>query len=155
MMSAPAPQRMFAQPAAFLAPLGASIHALRREIDRIFDQAENTGAAHQIRLDMIETDAEIQIFAETPGIDLKDVDIEVCDGMLSIRAEKRCERDEVKGDQRLAELAFGAFERTLRLPEGVDPAAIKAVLTNGVLRVTVPKPPVVKAPVNKIAVTRV
>jgi len=87
-----------------------------------------------------ETDKEIEITAELPGLEEKDVQINLSDNLLTIRGEKKAEKEQKEKDYRLVERSYGSFLRTLELPEGVDPNGIKATIAKGVLKVTVPKP---------------
>ncbi len=95
--------------------------------------------------DMVGKPTRYEITAELPGMDEKDIEVKVTDGTLTIRGEKRHEREETKEGYYLAERRFGAFERAFRLPQGVDAGRIEAVLRNGVLTVTLPKIPEAKA----------
>ncbi|WP_370455213.1 Hsp20/alpha crystallin family protein [Pseudolabrys sp. FHR47] len=91
-------------------------------------------------IDVVETDKEIEITAELPGLEEKDVQLNVADNLLTIRGEKKAEKEDKGKDYRIVERSYGAFERTLELPPGVDADAIKASIAKGVLTVTVPKP---------------
>ena len=91
-------------------------------------------------MDVTETDKEIEITAELPGLEEKDVQINVADNLLTIRGEKKAEKEEKDKDYRLVERSYGSFERTLALPDGVNLDAIQASIAKGVLKVTVPKP---------------
>jgi HSP20 family protein len=121
--------------------------SLQREVDRLFDNftrgfpAFTTGKAQMLpSTDVTETDKEIEITAELPGLEEKDVQINVADNILTIRGEKKAEKEEKDKNYRLIERSYGSFERTLELPDGVNPDAIKATIAKGVLKVTVPKP---------------
>jgi HSP20 family protein len=121
--------------------------SLQREIDRLFDDFSrgmpafgNTGAGLMPSMDVTETDNEIEITAELPGLEEKDVQINVADNLLTIRGEKKTEKEEKDKNYRLVERSYGEFERTLELPDGVNADAIKASIAKGVLTVTVPKP---------------
>ena len=122
--------------------------SLQREIDRLFEDFSHgfpsfsgNGASKLLpSMDVTETDKEIEITAELPGLEEKDVQINVADNLLTIRGEKRAEKEEKDKNYRLIERSYGAFERTLELPEGVNADAIKASIAKGVLKVTVPKP---------------
>jgi HSP20 family protein len=74
-----------------------------------------------------------------PGIDEKDVEVLVRDGVLSLKGEKKSERDEKKDNYHLVERSYGSFERSFQLPDSADEAQIKADFNKGVLRVVVPK----------------
>ena len=125
--------------------------SLQREIDRLFDDFTrgfpsfpalgNASAASMLpTMDVAETDKEIEISAELPGLEEKDVQINVADGILTIRGEKKAEKEQKDKNYRLVERNYGSFERSMQLPDGVDVDAIKATIDKGVLKVTVPKP---------------
>jgi hypothetical protein len=71
--------------------------------------------------------------------------VNVADNVLTIRGEKKAEKEEKGKNYQLVERSYGAFARTVELPDGVDPDAIKASIAKGVLKVTVPKPAPAKA----------
>ena len=127
---------------------------MRSEMDRLFDNFLNRGFGGFPRLsaggnggnlspnvDVRENNGEIVVEVELPGIEEKDVDVTLRDGILRIRAEKKSARDEKKDDYHLTERSYGRYERAFRLPDGVDEDRIKAELKNGVLQVTVPRKP--------------
>lgn len=122
--------------------------SLQREIDRLFDDFSRgfptfsgDGSVKLLpSMDVTETDKEIEITAELPGLEEKDVQINVADNLLTIRGEKNAEKEEKDKNYRLVERSYGSFERSLQLPEGVNADAIKATIAKGVLKVTVPKP---------------
>ncbi len=132
--------------------------SLQQEIDRLFDDftrgfpAFGTGIGHAMTptMDVAETDKEIEITAELPGLEDKDVQINVADNILTIRGEKKAGTEEKDRNYRLVERSYGAFERSLELPRGVNLDAIKARIDKGVLTVTVPKP--APAQVKKVEV---
>ena len=134
--------------------------SLQNEIDRLFDDFTrgfpplsmgNGGMTAMVpTMDVAETDKEIEITAELPGLEEKDVQINVADNILTIRGEKKAEKEQKDKNYRMVERSYGAFERSLELPEGVNADAIKASIDKGVLKVTVPKP--APAQVKKIEV---
>jgi HSP20 family protein len=75
-----------------------------------------------------------------PGLEENDIEINFTDGVLTIRGEKKSEKDQKDTDYRLVERSYGVFSRAVELPPGIDPTNIQASLVNGVLTVTVPKP---------------
>ena len=91
---------------------------------------------------MTETEKEIVITAEMPGLERKDVEISVEDDVLTIRGEKKVEseQDDKNKNYHLTERSYGVFYRVLQLPPGVDPSKIQATMSNGVLKITIPKP---------------
>ncbi len=118
--------------------------SLQHEIDRVFDDFatgfKSFGTSELMpSMDVTESDKEIEITAELPGIEEKDVQVNIADNVLTIRGEKKVERQETDKDHRLVERSYGSFVRTLELPSGVEPDAIKATLVKGVLKVVVPK----------------
>jgi HSP20 family protein len=118
---------------------------LQREIDRLFDGLATNFSSFPARglvpsMDLSETDKEIEITAELPGLEEKDVQLNVTDNILTIRGEKKNEREEKEKDYHLVERSYGSFTRSIQLPAGVNPDGIKAVMSKGVLKVTVPKP---------------
>jgi HSP20 family protein len=100
------------------------------------------------RCDVDETDTEIAVHAELPGVLAEDMEVRVHAGVLTIRGEKRTERKEAGGEKGYTERFFGSFERTLSIPGTVDESSITAALKDGVLEVRLPKtkpePPAVR-----------
>lgn len=90
-------------------------------------------------IDVRENGNEIVIEAELPGMEEKDVQLTFRDGIISIKGEKKSEREEKKDDFHLTERSYGSFERSFRLPDTVDEERIAATFDKGVLRVTMPK----------------
>ncbi|MDR3487501.1 MAG: Hsp20/alpha crystallin family protein [Bradyrhizobium sp.] len=92
-----------------------------------------------IRADVVEDDKEIRVTAELPGLDDRDIDIRIGDGMLTISGEKKIDREANEQGYVLRERSFGRIERTLPLPDGIDADRAQATFKNGVLTVTIPK----------------
>ena len=119
--------------------------ALHREVDRLFEDFTR-GFPSLGKFDLVpstdvtETEKEIEITAELPGLEEKDVEINYADGVLTIRGEKKAEREEKNKTRHVIERSYGSFSRTLDLPAGVDPNKIKASINKGVLKVVVEKP---------------
>jgi HSP20 family protein len=124
--------------------------SLQREVDRLFDDFSASlsplGALAQDNLmpsmNVAETDNAIEITVEMPGLERSDVDLSLVDDVLVIRGEKKDEHEQEDKDRnyRLVERRYGMFYRTIELPPGVDPRSIKATMSNGVLKLTMPKP---------------
>jgi HSP20 family protein len=126
---------------------------MRAEMDRVFDSFlgrslfgrpalfGRTEAAATVApdIDIRENEKEIVVEAELPGIDEKDIEILVRDGVLTLKGQKKSERDEKKENYHLAERSYGSFERSFRLPDSIDEAQIKADFNKGVLCIVVPK----------------
>jgi HSP20 family protein len=146
---------------------------LRREIDRLFDdfgaefwrspftrrlfdmepvfrREATLGAAPAV--DIIEKDKAYEVTADLPGFDEKNIEVKVVNGSLSIKGERKSEKEEKKEGYYLSEREFGSFERSFGLPEGVDTDKIEASLKKGVLTVTLPKMPEAQKPEKKIEV---
>jgi len=120
-----------------------------RGIDSLFDQVfgpslvtyvvpENRGVFSP-RIDIKETKKDFRIVSELPGLDQKDIDVSVHEGMLTISGEKREEKEETEGDYHHVERSFGCFSRSISLPGSVDVDKVKPVFKNGVLTITLPK----------------
>jgi HSP20 family protein len=137
--------------------------AMRDEMDRVFENFarewprwptpyewprwpsafRRTSAAELVvpDFDVHENAKSIMIEAELPGVDEKDVSVTLSDGLLTIKGEKKQEREEKGESNYLCERSFGAFERCLRLPETIDESKIEARFDKGVLRITAAKKP--------------
>ncbi len=146
---------------------------LRREVDRLFDdfsggmwrspfarsffdvepfrRGEGTfGAVPAV--DVTQTDKGYEITAELPGLAEKDIDVKLANGILTIRGEKRNEKEEKNKDYYVRERSFGSFERSFQLPEGVDADKINASFNKGVLTIMVPKSAQAQSAEKKIEV---
>ena len=120
---------------------------LQREIERVFDSFTRDWPSLNFRasdltpsMDIAETDKDIEITAELPGLEEKDVQINVADNVLTIKGEKKAEMEDKDKNYHRIERSYGSFYRSLQLPPGANADAIKATLKNGVLKVTVTKP---------------
>jgi HSP20 family protein len=103
-------------------------------------------------VDVAEKDKEYEVTAELPGIDEKNVEVKVFNGVLTIKGEKKEEKEERKKDYRFSERRFGSFQRSFRVPEDVDTDKIAATFKNGVLTVSLPKSAEAQKKEKKIAV---
>jgi HSP20 family protein len=119
---------------------------MRRNMDRLWDSFFERGVRGADEdgewlpyLDVAETKNEIVVKAEVPGMDAKDIDISLSDGLLTIKGEKKQEREEKEENYHLVERSYGAFTRSIRLPKEVQSDKISASYKNGVLKVTLPK----------------
>eukprot|EP01012_Entosiphon_sulcatum_P060723 TRINITY_DN85832_c0_g1_i1.p1 TRINITY_DN85832_c0_g1~~TRINITY_DN85832_c0_g1_i1.p1 ORF type:complete len:156 (-),score=38.02 TRINITY_DN85832_c0_g1_i1:189-656(-) len=130
--------------------------ALRQEIDRLFNKmTTDLGLGEALpRMDVVENAEAITLTAELPGMEEKDVEVTLADNVLTIRGEKKVEREDKGETAHVIERTTGTFARTIEMPAGTDPAAIKARMDKGVLTVTVPKPAKVAAEPRKIEVDR-
>jgi HSP20 family protein len=122
-------------------------------MDRFFGEA-GSGRAMRTwapRVDVEETDREILVKADLPGVDPKAVEISVENGVLTVRGERKEEREERKKNYHRVERFAGSFYRVIPLPPGADPEKVTATSTNGVVTVSIPKKP--EAQPKKITVT--
>lgn len=120
---------------------------MQTEMDRIFSRLGGATAARESadrvawmpRIDVVQKGDDILISAEVPGVAADDVDIELTEGVLTIRGERKMDETAEGEGYILRERSYGSFERSLSLPEGIDPASISAAFEDGVLEVRVPK----------------
>ncbi len=119
---------------------------MNRFIERVFNEPFTAALAEPIgwvpAMDIVETPKEFTIAAELPGLDEKNVDVSIEDGVMMISGEKideRKEEDEKDKKMYLYERTYGSFQRSFTLPSGVDGAKITAEFTKGVLKVHIPK----------------
>ena len=106
------------------------------------------------RADLSATDTEYQLTVEIPGVNERDVSLDISGNTLTIRGEKRQEKEEKAKDYYRIERSYGSFQRVLSLPEDVDQDTIKATFKNGVLTVTMPRKAVTGgAEVKQIEIT--
>lgn len=125
--------------------------SLNREFGRLLDEvlrgaaipAQVGSAAHEPMLrphiDVSETEKELHIRAELPGVKEDDVEVTLTDDVLTIRGEKRLERKDEKENYHFIERSYGSFQRSMRIPYQINPDDVKAEFENGVLTVSFPK----------------
>jgi HSP20 family protein len=127
--------------------------SLRTEMDRLFDtftgrfgmapffqtRFDTSLSLPSPAVDITEEEGAFKVSAEVPGMTEKEIEVSLSGDMLTIKGEKRQEREE-KGENRyLSERSYGEFQRSFSLPENVDREKIAASFANGVLSVTLPK----------------
>jgi HSP20 family protein len=134
---------------------------LHREMNQLFDDvwrgfdlpaAAGSRYSLQPKVDVAETDKDIEVTVELPGLDEKDVEVTLADGVLTLKGEKKSERKEEGKGFYVAERSYGSFHRSIALPEGVDAEKVSAEFSKGVLTVKAPKLPEVQSSVKKIAI---
>ncbi|WP_020648670.1 Hsp20/alpha crystallin family protein [Solimonas variicoloris] len=131
--------------------------SLRREVDRLFDDFDRHSpfrrnafesepfwrrdwlTAATPASEIVEHDGNYEITVELPGMDEKNVDVQVANGLLTITGEKKEESENTKKRLHVSERRYGYFERAFRLPDGVDADKIEARFKNGVLTLNLPK----------------
>jgi HSP20 family protein len=145
--------------------------SLRREVDRLFEDFQlgswrlpfggglfdvqplwrgEVGKAPAV--DIVDTDKAYEITAELPGMDESNIDVKFSDGTLTIKGEKRDDKEEKKKGHYLSERRYGAFQRSFGVPDEVDADKIEANFKNGVLTVTLPKTSQAQKSEKKIAI---
>jgi HSP20 family protein len=145
---------------------------LRREVDRLFEDFQlgtwrspfGRGAfdvqpfwrgdlwSRAPAVDIVDKESAYELSAELPGMDENNIDVKFSDGTLTIKGEKRDEREEKKKNFYLAERRYGSFQRSFSVPKSVDAGRIEANFKNGVLTVTLPKTPQARQNEKKIPV---
>jgi HSP20 family protein len=134
------------------------VSRLRREMDRLFEDFFGPGrrALRPLEMewapavDVEETADQVTVKAEIPGITPKDIDISLSGDVLTLKGEKKAEREEKGKNYHLVERSYGSFSRSLRLPAAVDADKIDATYKDGVLTVTCPKKEKVKPKVIEV-----
>jgi HSP20 family protein len=114
-----------------------------REIDRVFDAffgQTDQGRRWMPPMDLVEAEDHFVLKADLPGLSESDVNIEVQDGTLTISGERKAEHEHREKGWYRIERSFGSFNRSLTLPDGLDPERIEASFSEGVLEVRIPKP---------------
>ncbi|MCX8568104.1 MULTISPECIES: Hsp20/alpha crystallin family protein [Hyphomicrobiales] len=143
---------------------------LRREVDRLFDDFHPFGWRGSFprlpeprtsfegswplapAMDLVEKEKEYEITAEMPGADEKNIDIKVTNHLLTIKGEKSEEKEEKKKDYFLSERRYGSFQRSIQIPDGIDPDKIEATFSKGILTVRLPKTAEAQKPEKTITV---
>ena len=145
---------------------------LRREVDRLFDDFNMVPFRLPFRrpafdiepfwapqswvtvpaVDFVEHDDAFEMTADLPGLDEKNIELKVANGVLTIKGEKTEDKEEKEGDFHMRERRFGSFERSFHLPEIVDTDKIEASFKHGVLTLKMPKTAEAQKQVKKIEV---
>jgi HSP20 family protein len=149
--------------------------SLRREVDRLFEDFQlgswrspfgrnvfdvqpfwrgEIGWGKAPAVDIIDKGNAYEITAELPGVDESNIDVKFSDGTLTIKGEKRDEKEEKKKEFYASERRYGSFQRSFGVPDGVDADKIEANFKNGVLTVTLPKTTEAQKSEKKIAIKK-
>jgi HSP20 family protein len=144
---------------------GGSLQALQHEVDRLFEGFSRGFGLHTMMprrifdieplrgmerafgaagglvpsIDIAEDDKELTVTAELPGLTEKDIQVVLSDDLLTVKGEKKVEKEEKKKNYYMSERSYGSFERSFRLPDTVDASKLSADFENGVLTVRAPK----------------
>lgn len=145
------------------------IAQLHREVDRLFEDAfrgfgmspfkPEGGASMTLagllkpQVDVGATEKEYTITVEVPGVDEKDIKVEIANNTMTVRGEKKQEKEEKDKNYYRVERSYGSFQRVLSLPEDADQEDIKATFKKGVLTIKMPRKDMPKTDVKQIQIT--
>jgi HSP20 family protein len=152
---APTPTSIFGSP---------PFRNLQEEMDRMFHAfsmpqmswrpgAGDSDGSLGLRVDIGDSDKEIRITADLPGVSEKDTIVTLEDNVLRIHAERKNVSEKSDTSWRIMERSQGVFERAIRVPGGIDPEKVEATIENGVLTVTLPKPLKAEASEHRIPIS--
>lgn len=137
-------------------PAESSLAPLRDEMSRLFErffrepfdvglsEAWPAAFGRGVRMDLAESEKDVVIKAELPGVDPKDVEINVTGNLLTVHGEKKEEKEEKKRDYHFVERSHGSFHRSVQLPSSANRDKVDATFKNGVLTITLEKHPEAK-----------
>ena len=147
------------------------ISDLRRDIESVFDRFmsgwptfkhgdvwdpfkdfQHSAQVLSPSVDVTETDTGYEIEAELPGLDQKDIELTLTDNILTLKGEKKQEREEKKKEYSLSERSYGSFQRSFRLPDDSDLDKLSTTFRNGVLKISLPKSAEAQTRTRKIEV---
>ena len=138
--------------------------SLQREMNRLFEEfhrgfdlepfSEEFGADWMPRVNVSESDKEICVSAELPGMDEKDIDVSLSGDTLTVKGEKKAEKEEKGENWHRTERTFGSFRRDIVLPAAVEAERTEAKFSKGVLTITIPKSREAQQETKKIAIKK-
>ncbi|NLB26211.1 MAG: Hsp20/alpha crystallin family protein [Bacteroidales bacterium] len=118
---------------------------LRQAMDRLFEDSFvrpvglSSVSAADVAIDLKETDTDVVVKAELPGVDPDEVDVSIMEGVLVIKGEHKEEKEEKEANYYSRELRYGSFSRSINLPAAINAEKAEAVFENGILTLTLPK----------------
>ena len=139
----------------------APYRVLQQEIDKLFNDFTSDlpligrwsgNGQIAMRVDVAETEKALEVTAELPGVNEKEIDVSLAGDVLTIKAEKKSDKEEKTKDYHLVERSFGTFERSMQLPFKADAAKIDVKFDKGVLKLVVQKPVEAQTKLQKIEV---
>ncbi|MDL2410281.1 Hsp20/alpha crystallin family protein [Rhizobium calliandrae] len=145
-------------------PRWSPFESLRSEMDRVFNEFTPNFFDRPFArfptaitrgmpaVDFVESDRSYELTAELPGIEAKELDVALTNGILTIKGEKQESKEEKATEYYLSERRYGSFQRNFQLPDGIDTDKIEASFANGVLKVVLPKTPGARENDRKITV---
>lgn len=131
---------------------------LHRDMEKLFDDFTKNWPSVSGRgalapsIDVSESDKAIEVTAELPGVDEKDVEVTLADNVLTIKGEKKSEHEEKTDGRVVSERSYGMFRRSFSLPFEVAGDKVDAKFDKGVLKITLPKSPELAKKTKKIAI---
>jgi HSP20 family protein len=134
---------------------------LQQEIDRLFSDFTSDfpvigkwggNGRLNVSVDVAETEKALEVTAELPGVNEKEIDVSLAGDVLTIKAEKKSDKEEKTKDYHVVERSYGTFERSMQLPFKADPSKIEAKFDKGVLKLVVQKPAEAQTKTQKIEV---
>ena len=137
---------------------GRGFYDVQSEMNRLFDEmfgglTRRSGAQQRAQvtewapaMDVLQSDGDLMVRAELPGVKLEDVDITIHDRVLTISGERKLEEETERGGYYVRERRHGSFRRSMTLPEGVEEDRIRARFQDGVLEVTIEGAAAVREP---------
>ena len=137
------------------------VSSLQSDVNRLFDHFlrsldvpmfSNIEPVWEPKIDVVDTENSIDISAELPGMKSEDVDVSFSEGLLTIKGEKKEEKEEKKKGYYVSERTYGSIQRSIHLPREVNTDKIEANFKDGVLKISVPKTEEAKAKVKKIEI---
>jgi len=143
-----------------------NLHRMFDDVFRTFDRgfglgrlpfiydSDFFGGATIPRVNVSESDKDIQVSAELPGMDEKDVEVTLADGVLTIKGEKKLDKEDKDKEYYRMESSYGLFCRNIQLPSGIDTDKVDATFSKGVLTITIPKTEEAKANVKRIDIRK-
>lgn len=140
------------------------VDSIQDEINRIFEQhltplssfsTENSTPVLQPNIEISETTTEVNVSAELPGMDVKDIEVNISqDGYLTISGEKQCvrEKNDKKEGYYFSECSYGMIQRTISLPTDINIEKVSADFEKGILKIHIPKVESAQPKIKKIDV---
>ena len=139
------------------------ITSLQREVNRLFSDffndftpasfaTDERNSSFMPKIDLSQSDKEIRVSAELPGMDANDVDVSISHGILTIKGEKKKETSREDNGYSWTERSSGSFYREIALPDNIDNDNVDALFKKGVLEITIPKLSLPEKEVKKITV---
>jgi HSP20 family protein len=140
-------------PFADLEDFPAGLRVFQDSINRLFSDDAVKTRPWAPAVDILETENELVLKADIPGVELKDIDIQLENGTLTIKGERKFEKEEKEKGFHRMERSYGTFVRYFTVPDTIDPEHVKAAYEAGVLTVTLPKKEIAKPRAIKVQIS--